>query len=70
MGGTLASIGKEEEIEGDLTTGNFSWGCTHWVRLMVEGKSWAEIVTFFNDNQYNPDGKQLPKKYFYATFNN
>ncbi|MCF7731699.1 MAG: hypothetical protein K9N23_08420 [Akkermansiaceae bacterium] len=34
---------------------------THYVRLLTEGKSWTEIVTFLNQNQYYPPSLTAPE---------
>ena len=44
--------GKDGKLDDDLTTDELSWGITHYVRLLTEGKSWTEIVTFFNQQQW------------------
>lgn len=43
--------GADGQLDDDLTTGGYSWGITHYVKLLTGGKSWTEIVTFFNQNQ-------------------
>jgi hypothetical protein len=46
LGGTKGRLPSDPEAEV------YSWGITHYVRLLTEGKSWTDIVTFFNQNQY------------------
>ena len=71
MGTTEGTIGAVGSIDGDLLTmagpespsipsGDFgdSWGITHYVKLIIEGKSWSQIVKYFNENQTKDnDGK-------------
>ena len=70
---TNGLIGKNGKIEGDLYTerNNWeivegklehslvpaSWGMTHYVRLLTEGKTWTQICTFMNENQWWDEGK-------------
>ncbi len=44
--------GVDGKLGDDTTEAKRSWGITHYVRLLTEGKSWTEIVTSFNKNQY------------------
>ena len=47
-----------------------SWGMTQYVRLLTEGKTWLEIVTFFNEQQWWDSGKppENMHNYKYKTF--
>jgi hypothetical protein len=59
-------IGKDEaQIPGDLFTEQLSWGITHYVRLLTEGKHWTQIVGFFNDQQFwqGTPGPTVPQLY-------
>ena len=67
------AFGKNGKFEGDLFTernnwelveGEWkhslvpaSWGMTHYVRLLIEGKTWTQICTFMNENQWWDEGK-------------
>ncbi len=53
--------GANAELPGDLLTAGFSWGITHYVRLLTEGKNWKQIVKFFNEQQYVVDPEVGPK---------
>jgi hypothetical protein len=44
--------GADAQIDNDFHTARYSWDITHHVRLLTEGKTWQEIVTFLNQNQY------------------
>jgi hypothetical protein len=73
MDDTNGLIGKNGKIEGDLYTerNNWeivegklehslvpaSWGMKHYVRLLTEGKTWTQICTFMNENQWWDEGK-------------
>ena len=52
--------GSKARIKNDHYT-DYSWGITHHVRLLTEGKTWNEIVTFLNQNQYFPPPLTSPK---------
>jgi hypothetical protein len=63
MDKTLGIIGKEGKIEHDLHTiseisrlingkqkfvqARISWGITHYVCMLTEGKSWQQICSYF-----------------------
>jgi hypothetical protein len=73
MDETVGIIGKEGKIENDFHTQTeipdvnddkegssiklVSWGITHYVRLLTEGKSWQQICNYFNENQFWENGK-------------
>jgi hypothetical protein len=62
--------GEYAKIENDYYT-SYSWGITHHVRLLTEGKTWNEIVTFLNQNQYFPSpltSPKTPNNYKYKSF--
>ncbi|MBN8459402.1 MAG: hypothetical protein J0M04_16360 [Verrucomicrobia bacterium] len=72
-----------QQIQGDLFTPlantntrvDASWGMTHYVRLLVEGKSWQQITDFFNakGNRMIEHGESDPtplKLYDFHSFNN
>lgn len=62
--------GGDAQIENDHYT-DYSWGITHHVRLLTEGKTWNEIVTFLNQNQYFPTpltSPETPNNYKYKSF--
>jgi hypothetical protein len=76
MAETLGTIGPEGSIENDLLTfpGRYnpslpsgelgdSWGATHYVRLLTEGKSWDKIVAYFNEQQTLYKGKKTEGLY-------
>lgn len=44
--------GADAQIDNDYPSDDYSWDITHHVRLLTEGKTWQEIVTFLNQNQY------------------
>jgi hypothetical protein len=68
MSETVGIIGKKGKLEDDLYTRtefpeliggtqefvnrDASWGITHYVRLLTEGKSWQQICDYLNENQF------------------
>jgi hypothetical protein len=46
---------KGAQIPNDHLTANFSWKVSHYVELLVDGKSWKEIKTWLNENQYKQE---------------
>ena len=62
--------GKVPRLPEDHLTDSYSWGITHYIRLLTEGKSWAEIVTFFNQTQlWNSEyGPKTLSNYKFKTF--
>jgi hypothetical protein len=44
--------GLDGRLDADPKADIYSWGVTYYVRMLIEGKTWTEIVTFFNQNQY------------------
>lgn len=73
MDETVGIIGKNGKIENDFHTQTeipdvnddkegssvklVSWGITHYVRLLTDGKSWQQICNYFNENQFWENGK-------------
>ncbi len=53
MHSTYSKIGGEDgRIPDDWYTNKKSWLMSHYVEQLVNGHSWAEIVTYINENQY------------------
>jgi hypothetical protein len=44
--------GLDGRLDADPKADIYSWGVTYYVRMLIEGKNWTAIVTFFNQNQY------------------
>ena len=65
--------GKDKKIPNDHYTEEASWTTTHYIRLITEGKSWSQIKSWLNTNQYFPENlnaPETPNLFDYHTFTN
>ena len=63
MGQSAGILGGEDgQLADDLYTISaaghdaYSWITSHYVKMLTEGKSWAQITNFLNQNQYVEPG--------------
>ncbi|MBN8459404.1 MAG: hypothetical protein J0M04_16370 [Verrucomicrobia bacterium] len=68
---TKNGLPEPNDNPGTNSKNGYSWKMTHYVRLLTEGKSWAQIVSYLNQNQYYPPGlagPETPVLYKYHTY--